>query len=201
MPSSVAPNPTAGTCLRPILLPPAHVSCQQGGGRRASKETWAKADSLGSFPRGDRGRKAAEGTIISQQRWQRGAFFPIPRKAIAKLKVKSYLETHPLINSACLPMAHLLLSLMKAEEHNPLRETPCEGEGPEKVCEVCAGACGATDLLLFMPEKAYGPESTGCTAWVLETISYHRKHSPLENPSGALPYPSVYCKKIQCHLW
>ena len=52
---------------------------------------------------------------------------------------------------------------MKTEEHKPLHETPREGEGPEKVYEVYAGACGAIDLLLFMPEKAYGPENTSCT--------------------------------------
>lgn len=64
-----------------------------------------------------------------------------------------------------------MLSLMKTEEHKPLHETPHEGEGPEKVCEEYDGTRGAIDLLFFMPEKAYGPESTGCTARVLETIS------------------------------
>lgn len=56
---------------------------------------------------------------------------------------------------------------MKAEEHKTLHEMPREGKGPEKICEVYVGARGAINLLLFMPEKAYGPESIGCTAWVL----------------------------------
>lgn len=91
---------------------------------------------------------------------------------------------------------------MKTEEDKPLHETPHETEGLEKVCEVNAGAHEATDLLLFMPEKVYGPEGTACTVWVLETISYHCKLFPLKiSPSWALPYPSVYRKKIQNHLW
>lgn len=52
---------------------------------------------------------------------------------------------------------------MKTEEDKPLHETPHESEGLENVCEVSAGAHDATDLLLFMPEKVYGPEGTACT--------------------------------------
>lgn len=41
---------------------------------------------------GSRENKTADGRIICQQRrWQTGALFPVPRKATAKVEVKSYL--------------------------------------------------------------------------------------------------------------